>query len=145
MGRLRGRRLSLDLVIDLVVWTLIAAGVVAAVIAYAAAARAAPPAEGSMDWQLLHPHKAWIENLKDNEGRGCCSMSDCRPVDARLWNGAWQIRFRREQFGGAFPGAPADWKNVPAEALLIQPNPTGVPIACIAGGRILCFVPPGAV
>lgn len=132
---------------DVVWWVLIVALVMvgAWVFAVMGPAHGAPPAVGSMDWQLMAPHREWTEDLKDNDGRGCCSMADCRPVDARLWNGSWQVRFRREQYGGAMAGAPTDWTNVPPEALLIQENPTGVPIACFSGGKILCFVPAGAV
>jgi hypothetical protein len=65
-------------------------------------------------------------------GHSCCSVADCRPVEARLVGEGWQV-----QFDGA-------WIKVPPYVVLKRDNPDGRPIACLHAGIILCFVPPAA-
>jgi len=102
-------------------------------------AYAAPPPVGSEDWAVMGPHSEWIRSLR-RQGVSCCDLSDGRPVDARIQNGRWQVRFR----AGQLPTAPLHWTDVHDDAVLRIENPIGPAIAFWAGGRVLCFVPPAA-
>lgn len=102
---------------------------------------AAPPAVGSEDWEILHPHGEWIRSLRAN-GMMCCDWSDTRPVKVRTVGDHWQIWLRP----GQIEGAPAEtWLDVPPDAVIHGPNPVGVAIASYWGGKVRCFVPPGAI
>ena len=65
-------------------------------------------------------------------GASCCSVSDCRPVEARLVGEGWEIRVN------------GVWIEVSPDLVLKRDNPDGRPIACLHAGMILCFVPPAA-
>lgn len=73
----------------------------------------------------------WYRSLKQpGSGIGCCSIADCRPVDARTGPHGWQIL------------VDGLWRDVPPGVILQgKENPTGRPVACIFYGDILCFVP----
>jgi hypothetical protein len=101
-------------------------------------AYAAPPAPGSEDWEILHPHADWINGLEAG-GMRCCDWSDTRPVKVRTVGDRWQVWLRR----GQIAGAPAEqWLDVPDAAVLRIPNPVGMAIASWWGGQVRCFVPP---
>ncbi len=100
-------------------------------------AYAAPPAEGSEDWEIMHPHADWIRQLQHG-GVLCCTLADGRPVEARTRGDRWQVRWRP----GQLEGAPTDWTDVPPEVVMSGHNPIGVPIAFWLAGVIRCFVPP---
>jgi hypothetical protein len=75
----------------------------------------------------------WYRSLTvPRSGLSCCSVADCRAVEARLTAGRWEIR------------AGDDWLAVPPEVILKRDNPDGRPIACVLAGTIRCFVPPAA-
>ena len=103
-------------------------------------ADAAPPPVGSEDWEILAPHRDWIEGLQ-REGLLCCHMGDGRPVVARMVGDRWQVRWRP----GQLQGAPTDWTDVPHDVVMRIPNPIGVALAFWWGNQIRCFIPPGGV
>jgi hypothetical protein len=79
------------------------------------------------------PLGLWYRSLTaPYSGGSCCSVADCRPVEARLVGEGWEIRVR------------GIWIEVPPSVVLKRDNPDGRPIACIFAGDILCFVPPPA-
>ena len=49
-------------------------------------ALAAPPPTGSEDYLLTAPYGAWFGTLRNAEGAPCCTLSDCRPAEARIAN-----------------------------------------------------------
>jgi hypothetical protein len=77
------------------------------------------------------PLGSWYRSLRSPDGVSCCSIADCRPIDARLVAEHWEILV--PEFG---------WQVVPADRVLKRENPDGRPIACRSYGRVLCFVPP---
>lgn len=91
-------------------------------------AYAAPP-EGA---DPNSPRAAWFNSLRTPEGASCCSIADCRPVEAQLVTDGWQIRIDDE------------WVDVPPEVILRRDNQDGRPIACLYFGKIRCFVPPNS-
>lgn len=104
-------------------------------------AHAAPPAPGSEDYEILLPHRAWINGLAAN-GMRCCDWSDTRPVKVRTVGERWQVWFRR----GQIAGAPSEqWLDVPASAVIRGDNPVGMAIASWWGGQVRCFVAPGGI
>lgn len=76
------------------------------------------------------PLGAWYRSLQAPDGKSCCSIADCRPIDARLIGEHWEIR---TEMG---------WQEVPPDRVLRRENPDGRPIACRSLGLVLCFVPP---
>jgi len=94
----------------------------------AAAALAEPPV--GVDTES--PMAQWYRSLTAPNGISCCSMADCRPIEARLAGDRWEV-FRNEK-----------WEPVPEDRILKRENPDGRPIACIYAGQILCFVPPAS-
>ena len=79
------------------------------------------------------PLGLWYRSLTaPYSGMSCCSVSDCRPVEARLVDDRWEVR------------SVDAWVAVPPWAVLKRENPDGRPIACLFRGGILCFVPPPA-
>lgn len=76
---------------------------------------------------------AWYRSLRTPEGGLCCSEADCRPIEARLAGDHWEI------------ATASGWLPVPPERVLKRDNADGRPIACILGGRVLCFVPGNGV
>jgi hypothetical protein len=134
--------LALALILEMARERLAAMGQVVLVLcALAASAQAAPPVVGSEDWEILHPHAAWINGLEAG-GMRCCDWSDTRPVEARAGGAGWQVRFRAGQIAGAPHGV---WMDVPEAAVLRLANPVGMPIASFWGGQVRCFVPPGGI
>lgn len=107
---------------------------------FAGVAQAAPPAEGSEDWNILAPHADWVRRLRLGIA-SCCDLADGRPVDARTRGDRWQVRWRP----GQLEGAPTGWTDVPPAVLLRVANPTGFPIAFWHAGAVRCFVPPGGI
>jgi hypothetical protein len=79
------------------------------------------------------PLGRWFRSLMvPSTGSSCCSVADCRPVEARLAGDRWEVR------------ADDGWLAVPPEAVLRRDNPDGRPVACLHSGVIRCFVPPPA-
>lgn len=100
-------------------------GGTAALMLIASAAVGAPPENAD---PTLAP---WFRSLaQPGTGISCCSLADCRPVDARITPSGYQIHVKDE------------WLTVPPEKILRgKENPTGKPVACVLNGQVLCFVP----
>ena len=100
------------------------------------AARAAPP-EG-VDPES--PTAKWYRGLESNTGGSCCSLADCRRVEARHGGpvggdgSGWQARLD------------GVWVDIPERAVLHnKENPTGESVACWTNGSargiyVYCFV-----
>jgi hypothetical protein len=103
------------------VWLLVGA----AVLVVGSAALGAPPENAD---PALAP---WFRSLaQPGTGISCCSIADCRPVDARITSTGYEI-FVKDQ-----------WLTVPPEKVLQgKQNPVGRPVACVLNGQVLCFVP----
>lgn len=101
---------------------------------------AAPPPEGSEDWEIMHPYADWIQHQNGAQG-WCCDVADGRPVDARMSQNHWQVRLLHPE---TLPNAPAGWVDVPDNALLHGRNPIGFPIAWFYHGAVRCFIPGSA-
>ncbi len=73
----------------------------------------------------------WFRSLaQPGTGVSCCSIADCRPVNARITSTGYEI-FVQDR-----------WLIVPPEKILRgKENPTGKPVACVLNGEVLCFVP----
>lgn len=88
-------------------------------------ALAAPPVEGSPDWEIMHPYAEWVQKQYAKDGHWCCSAADGRPVDARIdADGHWQAHVTPEHF----PDATDHWLTIPDDHVLHQANPMGVPL-----------------
>ncbi len=98
---------------------------------------AAPP-EGS---DPNSPMAEWYHSLQTPDGGSCCSVADCRPVNARQTADGWEI-FIDPIMAGNTIISPGIWEPVPPDRVLRRENADGRPIACRFGGRTLCFVPP---
>jgi hypothetical protein len=91
------------------------------------AALAAPP-EGA---DPNSPMSEWYRSLTvPGSGAMCCSVADCRPVEARLDGDHWAVKMGD------------DWWPVPPAVILKRENLDGRPVACIYLGAIRCFIPP---
>ena len=113
-----------------------------------------------------HPEfDAWyrgLENpsLKPGVIQNCCSEKDCHETEADLRNGQWWARVGKSHFAYGELKSSSDsqhrldlvyydvtwelteWKEVPAEAILKTPNPTGSPVICHSTwDEIWCFIP----
>jgi len=116
--------------LDLLIWLIFILLLLAIARSHAAPPEGADPNSPLGLWyRSLHvPHSDAL----------CCSISDCRPVEARAQDGHWQIKLGR------------NWRDVPEDRVLRMDNPDGRPIACVeqfddapdAIGPIRCFVPP---
>ena len=89
------------------------------------AAHAAPPPDAD---PTLAP---WFRDLREPDtGRSCCSISDCRPAEARTRGDHYEVLIEGQ------------WLPVPPEKVLNRSdNPTGRAVVCwtrILG--ILCFI-----
>ena len=102
-----------------------------------ASASAEPPNNTNPD----SPLGKWYKSLRYQNESGvsipCCSISDCRPVEARHIANHWEILLEKR------------WRQVPQSRVLKQYNMDGRPIACIGNAfgdafytDIRCFVPP---
>ena len=101
--------------------------IVAVAILLTAAARAAPPDGFDPDGPLAQ----WYHSLKSPDmGGSCCSIADCRPVEARQVEAHWEVLTE------------TGWESVLPQRVLHQENLDGRPIACRILGEIRCFVPP---
>lgn len=94
-------------------------------------AHAEPPESAD---QTLAP---WFHSLHSpSTGVSCCSEADCRAVVV-THNRGKLYAFIGEQFRDS----PMNWVEVPDAAVLRgKENPTGEPVLCWFGGKILCFV-----
>jgi hypothetical protein len=93
----------------------------------AAAVHAAPPDGADPNG----PMADWYRSLHaPDTGTSCCSLADCRPVEARQTADQWEIRTE----GG--------WQSVPSGRVLRRENSDARPIVCRRLGEIFCFVPP---
>jgi hypothetical protein len=99
-------------------------------------AKAAPPPGADPN----SPIAKWFEQLKQPGTQiGCCSIADCRPVDAdQDSDGAWIAIIDDHQV------------KIPEDKIIWEPNPVGKPVACysiywpsfdVETFKILCFVP----
>jgi hypothetical protein len=106
-------------------------------------ALAAPPPTGSEDYEITAPHGAWFRSLRNAEGALCCTLSDCRPVQARVsGDGHWEFLADPRHFANA----DNSWIRVPDDRVLRRANPVGRPVACyIPGFPPFCFLPADAV
>lgn len=95
---------------------------------------AAPPPAGSEQDLILSPQSSWIRGLVNPVTRqGCCDLSDCRVVSARVQDGRYQAYIAREAYGDDAPDA---WLDVPDVVVLHERrNPVGLPIACWSASR----------
>ncbi|HEX5318043.1 MAG TPA: hypothetical protein VFW46_02740 [Stellaceae bacterium] len=88
---------------------------------------AAPPSGADPD----SPMAQWYHSLKAPDiGGSCCSIADCRPVEARQVGDHWEVLTEE------------GWLRVLPQRILHQKNLDGRPIACEVLGEIRCFVPP---
>ena len=73
----------------------------------------------------------WFRSLaQPGTGISCCSLADCRPVDARITPSGYEILVNGQ------------WLAVSPEKILHgKENPVGKAVACVLNGQILCFVP----
>ena len=79
------------------------------------------------------PLGLWYRSLTTPySGGSCCSVADCRPVEARLVSEGWEIH------------VDGVWIKVSPHMVLKRDNPDGRPIACLHAGIVICFVPPPA-
>src|SRR5215475_3561590 len=62
------------------------------------------------------PMGLWYKSLRDGVGRACCTIADCRPVDARLNQGHWEVMMED------------GWRRVWRGNVLQRENPDGRPI-----------------
>jgi hypothetical protein len=122
---------------------LLLAALVVGTSSLAAPAFAVPPPVGSEDYQLTAPYGEWFRTLRNAEGTLCCTLSDCRPVQARISaDGHWEFLADPKHF----TNGDGRWVRVPDDRVLHRPNPVGQPIACyVAGFPPFCFVPADAV
>ncbi|MBN9510369.1 MAG: hypothetical protein J0I21_14805 [Alphaproteobacteria bacterium] len=104
----------------------------------AAPAHAAPPPEGSEDWQIMHPYAEWVRTQRDRQGFWCCDIGDGRPVEARIRGDHWEAHVTPKHF----PEEQDHWVVVPESKITPDRNPTGVPILWLLHGRVQCFAPP---
>ena len=91
----------------------------------AGAARSAPPPDADT---ALAP---WFRSLQQpRTGLSCCSIADCRRVDARSSDDHYEVLID------------GTWKPVPPETVLERSdNPTGRAVVCYTPARgILCFI-----
>jgi hypothetical protein len=110
---------------------------------------------------------SWYRGLKNPNLKsavirdlGCCSARDCHETEADIRNGRWWARIGEAHVGYGAPKSASDsehpldfveyeitwelteWKEVPAEAILKVPNPTGSPVICHSTwNEIWCFIP----
>jgi len=79
------------------------------------------------------PLGLWYRSLTAPlSGASCCSIADCRPVEARWVGEGWEIYVNDV------------WIAVSPYVVLRRDNPDGRPIACLRPGMVMCFVPPAA-
>lgn len=118
----------------------LAATVVALVAAFlfTVPAHAAPPPEGSDDWQIMHPYVEWVTTQHDRRGYWCCDIGDGRPVQARIADDHWEVHVTPSHF----PDEPNQWLSVPDGKITAGGNPTGTPILWLLHGNVQCFAPP---
>lgn len=95
---------------------------------------AAPPPPGTEQGELLAPYGDWVRSLTNPAtNQGCCDLSDCRVVTARIRGNRYQAFIGRDAFGDS---APEEWLDVPDEVVLHGgDNPVGLPIACWRANR----------
>lgn len=95
---------------------------------------ATPPPDGTEQGEILAPHAAWVRSLTNPQtNQGCCDLSDCRVVSARVKFGHYQAFIGRDAYGDE---APDTWLDVPDEVVLHEGgNPVGLPVACWRANR----------
>lgn len=98
---------------------------------------AAPPPPDSEDYELLHPFAEWIGKVRNAKQQLCCNIGDGTVVDVREVLGVKQIHFRAFD---RFPDAPRGWVDVPDDAIVVESNQSGMPIAWWYQGRVRCFL-----
>lgn len=110
-------------------WVFLACGIFWGSLFYGCA-YAAPPINADPN----STESKWYRSLRQPfTGYGCCDQSDCRPVRAHFTKDGWEIEVN------GFP------MLVPEDKILYdREHPAGQAVACIVGGRVYCFVPPGA-
>lgn len=112
-------------------------GAIAAIIVLISTMSFAAPPPGT---DLNSPTSKWFESLKQpGTGIGCCSISDCRPVDSdQDADGTFIAIIEKKQV------------KIPKDKVLLTRNPIGKAVACytiywdppeVEHINILCFVP----
>ena len=144
----------------------------AALVALPLSAHAAPPPEWSEDWKIMAPYRSWVEGQKQPTGVSCCSISDARPVDAKIVtvidpDGVERTHWSAHIGPSHWPGAPDKWIIIPDAQVNHTPNPVGAALLWLSlphlPGRqigsvyvpgpvdpagdfdVYCFSPPGGV
>lgn len=86
------------------------------------------------------PNKAWFDGLRSGRGP-CCSDADGTAIANADWdslNGHYRVRIPSS------PGGAPEWVDVPAEAVLGEPNKDGRtivwPVYGYSGVSIRCFI-----
>jgi hypothetical protein len=79
----------------------------------------------------------WFQSLHDSDGHSCCSLADCRPVDARQVGDGYEVLIGKEH-----ELEPPQWIAVPPDKVLSRiPNPVGRAVVCWSPYRgVMCFV-----
>ena len=96
-----------------------------AALLFTSVAQAAPPPDADP------PLAPWFRDLREPDtGRSCCSISDCRPTEARTRGDHYEVLIEGQ------------WLAVPPDKVLNRSdNPTGRPIVCWTRTLgIMCFV-----
>lgn len=79
--------------------------------------------------QAHGPYTHWLQK---DEKTSCCNDIDCSPAqDVRYFEGQYAVLWR------------GHWYAVPADAVRPYESPDGLNHACVAQGKVICFVPGG--
>lgn len=76
---------------------------------------------------------AWFKGLKNSRNVPCCDTSDGRKVEDADW--------RRNDDGTFSAKIDGEWKPIPPDAVLTEPNRAGYAIVWIWHGIVMCFMP----
>lgn len=101
-------------------------------------ARGAPPPGAD---PLLAP---WFKSLqRPDVAGGCCDLSDCRAVNARVGKTGWQALLKPADF----PVSDETWVDIPETKILRgKDNLAGSAVVCwMPNMGVLCFVEPAGV
>lgn len=77
---------------------------------------------------------AWFKSLmRPDTGTSCCDAADCKPTRAENRDGQW------------FAEVEGIMRPVPPKSVLAFPvSYDGRAYVCVSGGKVLCFIRPGA-
>jgi hypothetical protein len=97
---------------------------------------AAPPPGADPNSELSQ----WFRGLRDDSGKSCCSLADCRPTEYRQLGDHYEVLVDSK-----WGIEPPQWVAVPPSKILNQiDNPTGRGVLCFNqySHQVLCFVRP---